>query len=285
MIEGHIMARSYGILFIAILLLISSHTFAQTKEIAITIDDLPFVGTTHNKPGNLRREKERFMRIVDSLNKHQVTATGFVVAGTIEQDQWSLLEAFKDTGSVIANHTYTHLNLNTNNADRYISDIAKADKVLEPLMSGTKFFRYPYLAEGKGQKKEEVRNYLLENKYVIAPVTIDSKDFKFNARLLNVNWRSRQNHIPSIKRQYLNYMWRQTERAERKAGDKPIKQILLIHANYLNSYAMDDIIQMYKDKGYTFITLEEALEDNQAQVIEVSTKPKPEEEKEESSWF
>lgn len=232
---------------------------AETKEIAITIDDLPFVGTTHNKPGNLRREKERFMLMLESIKKHQVPAVGFVVAGTIEKDQWQLLEAFHDAGLTIGNHTHTHANLNRTPAQKYIDDIAKADHVLEPLMKGPKFFRYPYLAEGNGSTKEKVREFLWQNNYIIAPVTVDSKDFKFNQRLLSIHWRSRQNHINRIKNQYLNYIWKQTIRAEKIAGDKPIKQILLIHANYLNAYVMDDLIQMYKDKGYTFITLEEAL--------------------------
>ena len=238
----------------------------QTKEIAITIDDLPFVGTTHNKPGNLRREKERFMLMLESIKKHNIPAVGFVVAGTIEKDQWQLLESFHQAGLTIGNHTHTHANLNRTSAEKYINDIAKADQVLEPLMQGPKFFRYPYLAEGKGTTKEQVQAYLWQNNYIIAPVTIDSKDFKFNQRLLSIHWRSRQKHINRIKNQYLNYMWRQTLRAERLSGDKQESQILLIHANYLNAYVMDDLIQMYKDKGYTFITLEKALK---------SASPKP----------
>ena len=41
---------------------------------------------------------------------------------------------------------------------------------------------------------------------------------------------------------------------------KPVKQIILLHANLLNSHFLGDIIQMYRDHGYKFITLEEALE-------------------------
>ena len=240
-------------------LFLNVHAYANTKEIAITIDDLPFVGTTHNKPGNLRRERERFMLMLDSIKKHQVPAVGFVVAGTIEKDQWQLLEAFHNAGLTIGNHTHTHKNLNQTSADRYIDDIAKADEVLKPLMTDQKFFRYPYLAEGKGNTKGQVQQFLWQNDYVIAPVTVNTKDFKFNQKLLSIHWRSRPSHINRIKKQYLHYTWQQTKKAERLAGDKPIKQILLIHANYLNAYALDDLIQMYKDKGYTFITLDEAL--------------------------
>lgn len=40
---------------------------------------------------------------------------------------------------------------------------------------------------------------------------------------------------------------------------KSSKQILLIHANILNSYLLGDILEMYKKNGYKFISLTEAL--------------------------
>ncbi len=244
----------------------SSMAFAQNREITITIDDLPFVGSTHNKPGNLRREHERFMNMMNALIEYKVPATGFVISGTIEKDQWQLLQQFHDEGFVIGNHTHRHKNLNTSNAESYIEDIERTDKVLAPLMPGKKFFRYPYLAEGAGDKKEQVRRFLAENNYIIAPVTVDTKDFKFNAQILAIHWRSRPNHLERIKRNYLSYIWKQTLRAERIAENKygkPMPQILLIHANYLNSHVMADIIELYKQNGYTFISLEKALNEYQ----------------------
>ncbi|AHE67529.1 putative xylanase/chitin deacetylase [Legionella oakridgensis ATCC 33761 = DSM 21215] len=258
-------------LFLCVLI---SPIFAQVHEIAITIDDLPFVGTTHNKPGNLQREQERFMKIMQSLIDHQVPATGFVVGGTIEQGQWQLLEDFKKAGFVIGNHTYSHANLNRTNPKQYINDIARADQILTPLMSKPKYFRYPYLAEGKGEAKQEVQNFLIENDYIIAPVTIDSKDFRFNEQLLAINWRERNKYLNQIKKRYLDYIWQQTLRAEKKSQDKPVsKQILLIHANLLNSHAMGDIIQMYKDHGYQFVSLSEVLSPTDASTSTASSIP------------
>lgn len=269
--EWRAMIKYFRFFAIMLLLIVSYQSIAQTREIAITIDDLPFVGTTHSKPGNLRREKERFLSIMQSLIDNNVPATGFVVSGSIEKDQWQLLEAFQNSGFTIGNHTHTHKNLNRTNPEQYINDIAKADKILSPLMTSHKYFRYPYLAEGKAESKQQVREYLSNNQYIIAPVTVDSKDFQFNARLLAIHWRNRNQHLNRIKREYLNYIWRQTVRAEKRANGKPVKQILLLHANLLNSHFMGDIIKMYKDKGYTFITLTEALNDTNLKMDD--TKP------------
>jgi peptidoglycan/xylan/chitin deacetylase (PgdA/CDA1 family) len=253
------MSKPVSFCLILFFFLFSLSASSHTREIVITIDDLPFVGTTNNKPGNLQRESDRFMKIMQALVDNNVPAVGFVVAGTIERGQWQLLEQFQKAGFVIGNHTYSHNSLNSTDAKKYMDDIARADQVLAPLLSGTKYFRYPYLAEGKGSSKEQVHEFLAQNNYIIAPVTIDSKDFQFNAQLLAINWRNRDKGVIGIKRRYLDYIWKQTLRAEKIAHDKPVKQILLIHANLLNSYCLGDIIKMYKDNGYEFVSINDAL--------------------------
>jgi hypothetical protein len=42
---------------------------------------------------------------------------------------------------------------------------------------------------------------------------------------------------------------------------RPIKQILLLHANELNADNFDALAQLIKARGYRFITLDEALSD------------------------
>lgn len=255
------------------LFLFISNCFAQEqiREIAITIDDLPLVASKMNNPGNQQRATERFNKLIEALVKNNVPATGFVIAGAIEKGQLAFLEAFKNAGFELGNHTYSHYNLNRMKAEKYIADVDKADVILSPLMSSPKYFRYPYLAEGNSQSKPLVLNYLKEHDYVIAPVTIDSKDFQFNERLYHVPFRQREAYILNkMKSQYLAYIWAATLKAEKKAKGQPVKHILLIHANLLNSYVLDDIIQMYKKNGYTFISLAEALK-NPASAITAPT--------------
>lgn len=235
------------------LIFISTITFANDKEICITIDDLPFVGASS------ARGQIGFNKIVQALIDEQVPATGFVIAGAIAKGQWQLLENFQRQGFTIGNHTYTHPSLAEIGAEKYINEISKADKRLTPLMPDKKYFRYPYLDEGHGKSRHRVKEFLEENQYIVAPVTIDSKDFIFNKQLLAFNWHNRLNHLNKIKERYLNYILKQTEIAERMSNGKPVKQILLIHSNLLNSYAISDVIQFFKEHGYHFITLEEAL--------------------------
>lgn len=228
-----------------------------------------------NTPGNQQRASARFNKIIEALVESKVPATGFIIAGAIAKGQWAFLEAFRKAGFGLGNHTYSHLSLNHMGADKYIADVDKADKILAPLLTEPKYFRYPYLAEGNKTAKPKVLHYLDEKHYAVAPVTIDSKDFRFNEQLYHVPYRSRVAYIDKLKGRYLAYIWHQTERAEQRARGQPVKQILLIHANLLNSYVLADIIQMYKKNGYTFITLTEALK-NPAPALTLPASDQPE---------
>lgn len=244
--------------------LLSTFTIAQEREIAITIDDLPFVGFCGNNTAKLKRQEERFMKILQTLTDNQIPATGFIIAGAIEKGQWEWLERFRNSGMSLGNHTYSHKSLNNMPASKYIDDVDRADKILAPLFTEKKYFRFPYLAEGKGDKKKQVYHYLSKNSYTIAPVTIDTKDFLFNQQLYAIPYRLRSQNLPRMKQRYLAYIEKQTRFAEKQdlAEGRPSKHILLLHANLLNSYFLSDVIDFYKQRNYRFITLEEALSES-----------------------
>lgn len=238
------------------------HSFAAVREIALTIDDLPFVGANNQNARSIKRSNDRIQAIIQTLIDHKIPATGFIIGEALVKEQRPLLEELHANGFALGNHTYTHKNLNRLSAKTYIEDIDRADKKLASLMTTPKYFRYPYLAEGTGSKKQAVQDYLAKHNYVIAPVTIDSKDYNFNAQLLSIPWQRRAAAIKSIKARYLAYIWNQTLKAEAQAARNPEharKQIILVHANLLNSHLLGDVIDMYQKNSYVFIPLSEAI--------------------------
>ncbi len=42
---------------------------------------------------------------------------------------------------------------------------------------------------------------------------------------------------------------------------RPIKHVLLLHMNYVNAMYLDDLLQRFREDGWSFITFEEALQD------------------------
>ncbi len=246
------MFKKYLLLALALISL-TNISFAQKRLLAVTIDDLPFVGDSKNFHLNM---------IIDAIKASSVPATGFVIAKEVTANNLPTLQKFHDAGLGLGNHTMSHANLNRLSADRYIQEIAEADKILSPVLTEPKYFRYPYLVMGDGFKKERVMHYLSSKNYQIAPISIDSKDFVFNQLLLSVPESERRHFLTVLKPCYLDFIWQQTLKAEEHSRyiRKPSQaQILLIHANLLNAYVLPDIINLFKQNGFSFVSLEEAL--------------------------
>lgn len=231
-----------------------THSLSATKKlIAITIDDLPFVGEYRNFHLNM---------MIETMKREQVPATGFIIASEVRKDNWEILHKFRDAGFGLGNHTLTHANLGRLSPKAYRREIQEADALLTPVLTQPKYFRYPYLSMSSGKKREDILCFLAKKHYQVAPITVDSKDFAFNQRLFAVPELERRAYLEELKPFYIDFIRQQTLRAEEHNAyhhNTQQAQILLIHANLLNAYVLPDIISMYKEIGYTFVSLEEAL--------------------------
>ncbi len=255
--------KKYSLIALLLILAFANNSFAQKRIMAITIDDLPFVGESQNFHLNM---------IIDAFKAGEVPATGFVIAREVTTQNLPTLRKFQEAGLGLGNHTLSHANLNKMSPEAYIQDIATADRILSPVMTEPKFFRYPYLVMGAGNKKDKVIRYLNSKNYQIAPISIDSKDFIFNQLLLSVPQNERRKFLEVLKPCYLDFIWQQTLKAEEHTRyiRKPDQaQILLIHANLLNAYVLPDIINLFKQNGFAFVSLENALKNTD----EVETPP------------
>lgn len=261
--------KKHFLLAVFFLSVLTNLGFAQKRNLAITIDDLPFVGESKNFHLDM---------IINAIKTNNVPVTGFVIAGEIGTKNWQMLHKFRDAGLGLGNHTLTHKNLNRVDSDSYIQEIEAADKILLPVITEPKYFRYPYLAMSDGSKKEKVLHYLTSKNYQIAPITIDSRDFVFNQLLLAVPENERRGFLSVLKPCYLNFIWQQTLKAEehnRSAHKTEQAQILLIHANLLNAYVLPDIINLYKQNGFQFVSLGDALESFREPTKQPEKKQKP----------
>lgn len=247
------MSKLFTLLSLLCFIGFSESSLAEQRDIALTIDDLPFVGEQKNFHLNM---------IIDTFVAEEVPVTGFVIAGNVLPDNWPVLEKFKEAGLGIGNHTWSHANARQVSTNAYIQQIESADKRLAPLLTKPKYFRYPYLAMGEGTKKVDIKTYLSSQHYHIAPITIDSQDFVFNQLLLSVPEAERRHFLDVLRPCYLDFIWQQTLKAEASSqlNQKDNKaQILLIHSNLLNAYVLPDIINLYREHGFNFITLKQAL--------------------------
>ncbi len=261
---------------VSVVLVSSTAIFAQTRRIAVTIDDLPVVST--RKDIATRRTITR--GLLDRIKKQKIPAIGFVNENKLYTDdkrdeaQVDLLRMWLDAGLELGNHTFSHMSLHDNPLDVYESDILKGEIITKEIMSDRgmkpRYFRHPFLWTGLSLDiKHDLGEFLKKHGYTIAPVTVDNADYIFARAYDNAFDKGDKTMLKKIGAAYVPYMeskldyW---ERQSQKTLGRDMSQILLMHANRLNSVYVGDLAKMMKKRGYRFVSLEEALKDEAYQL-------------------
>jgi len=247
---------------------LSRESGVSGRTMAVTVDDLP-VGM----PGRYTIEEQQQItrRILSTLSAHEVPAIGFVnedkleVQGEVDPARVALLESWIDAGFELGNHGYSHLDLNRVSPDKWEADVLRGEVTLRPLLAkhgkALRYFRHPFLRTGRSlEVKRRTEGFLSRHGYEIAPVTIDNQEWRFGQSYADAG----DDEALRLKlgTAYVDYMLAMVEYYEQQSiaivGEE-IPQILLIHAYALNADWLDRLLQKIEERGYRFITLEEAM--------------------------
>ncbi len=241
------------------------------RQVAITIDDLPRGGDG----GPYDRATVRAMteRLLRPFREQKIPVIGFVNAGRHVKDSAELrdvLNLWMDVGAELGNHSYSHLDINEVPLDAYTADILRGEPAIRDALEarGRKlvFYRHPYLHTGNtAEVKERLQAFLNEHGYRVAPVTLDDGDYEYAALYTKPQFRRR------VRREYIPYMESVVAFFESRSVEvtgHEVSQILLIHASQLNADLMPKLLDMFKRRGYAFVTLEQALQDPAYQLPE-----------------
>ena len=245
-------------------------TNGQTKEIAITIDDLPLNG----KQFELTRLQAMTDKLLTAIKRQQVPVVGFVNESLLyvpgETDgRIALLRQWANAGVELGNHTFAHVGFKDTPIGQYEDDFVRGEAVTRAIMkekgSTPRYFRHPFLQMGPTLELEQsFEKFIAERGYRTAPITIDIFDWMFRLAYADAITRHDTEAAKRIAEEYLKFADVKFDFCERVANElfgRPIKHILLLHANELNADNLDRLIAVFKARGYRFISLEEALTD------------------------
>jgi peptidoglycan/xylan/chitin deacetylase (PgdA/CDA1 family) len=245
---------------------------AQNKrEIAITIDDLPVVSTRTD----LKNRQLITRKLLAQIKRQRVPVIGFVnenklySGGKVDEQQVDLLRSWLDAGLELGNHTYSHRSLNTIPLDEYEADFLRGETITKRLLGehgrSIRYFRHPFLQTGGTLEiKASFNDFLKAHGYAIAPVSIDNSDYIFSRAYDNAFDKHDKALMKKVGAAYVPYMESKLEYWERqstKLFGREINQVLLIHANFINSDYLAELIRMFRRRGYTTVDLDTALKD------------------------
>jgi peptidoglycan/xylan/chitin deacetylase (PgdA/CDA1 family) len=247
------------------------HQARGRREVAITFDDLPLQPPIRDPVAiNMITRK-----LLGRLVANGVSAVGFVNEGELyengraDEARVAVLKMWLDAGQELGNHTFSHCDLNSTSLNTYLDDILRGELITKELLyeRGMKmnFFRHPYLHTGiEIGAKCSVEEFLSARGYEIAPVTTTSQEWAFARVYDEAKIRGDRRIMRRISEAYIPYMEEVFKYAESISVELigyEIKQALLLHASALNADYFDDLARMIKGRGYSFIELSRALED------------------------
>lgn len=260
--------------FILMLTLLTGTSVGQQvpkRYVAITFDDLPVVCRCENDAERM----EITEKLIATFKKYKMPILGVVNEqklesnGSVDPARVALLQKWLEAGFELGNHGYSHKNINEISFEEYKNEILKGERVTRALAKKAalpyRFYRHPYLSAGDNlQIRQDLDTFLRSHNYVIAPNTITYQDYTFSGAYDAALRKNDTQLAERIREAYLPYTLSRWEAAEKQSialFGREIKQILMVHANRINADAFDEVAKAMQDRGYIFISIDEAMKD------------------------
>jgi len=265
-------------------MLTSAGAAADQRRVAVTFDDLP-IATSVEKDQATRRKIT--LRLLQTIVERDIPAIGFVnetglqANAMLSEPRVDLLRLWLAAGLELGNHSFSHFDLHNTDLDEFKADVLRGQTVTSKLLAERgqtmAYFRHPYLHTGRSlDTKHKFEEFLAENGYQVAPVTIDNSEWIF-ARAYDLALLAGDTGLAEqVGIEYVAYMLKMFEFYEGQSSllfDRNISHVLLLHANALNSTWFGTLADSLSDKGYAFISLTEALQDPAYQSPDTFTGP------------
>jgi len=175
------------------------------------------------------------------------------------------LKRYRDAGHFIGNHTCSHLRLDDVGFDKFSNDASKGDTLLNTLFMSQKYFRFPFLNEGKNEQlRDQMRKWLLENRYRNGSVSIDNDDYIFSFKINQAKARGRTIDYKKVEVLFLKHLIGAVnfydQLATKSLAYSP-KHVLLLHEMDATVMFIDSLVKALRNDGWKIIGIDEAYKD------------------------
>jgi len=257
----------FASLILPLLTRLQTPSTTPTKEVAITIDDLPFVSESSDFESALNNTK----LLLKPFKEAHLPIACFVIGSDFEQfssaERKRLYRCWQDVGAEFGNHTWTHADFDKVSLEHYENEILQADRSMKRDLGVSKvsYFRSPYLNDGPDHAKKNGLQWFLQAKgFREAPVTLDTEDWQFATpydRAFIKGDKALMKRLDAAYMPYMNSMVEFFEGISQQVFDRKCALIYLLHANRLTAKKMPEVLAMLKRRGYKIVSLDRALQD------------------------
>ena len=257
------------------IILVATSALSQTpkldRQVAVTIDDLPSGVADRLPAADITRMTTK---LLTTLRDQKIPVVGFVnekklyKPGEVDE-RIKALQMWLDYGFELGNHTFSHMSLNQRELKDWEDDVIQGESVTRMLLAPHKmklrYFRHPYLDTGRDlETRRKAEEFLAQRGYRVAPITLDGWDWAFAGIYEDARKRNDNEMQQKIVKDYVSYhdsVFAYSEQEALKVVGYEPKQILLLHASTLEADHVGELLDVLRQRGYRFITLEQALSD------------------------
>jgi peptidoglycan/xylan/chitin deacetylase (PgdA/CDA1 family) len=233
---------------------------AVSQSIALTFDDGSDMADNTGLTAAERNEA-----ILAQLAKAHLKSILFVTRTDTNAIRNELIRAWGAAGHQIGNHTSTHPSFDDVSLAEYEQEFQLCDQAIRDMPGFAPKFRFPYLNEGDTlEKRDGFRAFLDSTHYKTGPVSVDASDWYYSQRLsARLQKNPRAARLP-YRDAYLRHLYDRAQYYDglsRTVLGRSVAHVLLLHHNLVNALFLKDVIQMFRDKGWTVIDSETAFRD------------------------
>jgi peptidoglycan/xylan/chitin deacetylase (PgdA/CDA1 family) len=235
-------------------------SLAAGQSIALTFDDGPDMADNIGLSA-----AERNTAILSQLADARIKSILFVTRTDADTNRNDLIRQWGAVGHQIGNHTATHPDFEKTNLADYEREFRACDVAIRDMPGFTRRFRFPYLKEGNTvAKRDGFRAFLDSNGYKPGPVSVDASDWYYSKRLSDRLTREPNADRAPYRDAYLRHLYDRVQYYDglsRAVLGRSVAHVLLLHHNLINALYLKDVVQMFRDKGWTLIDSETAFQD------------------------
>lgn len=246
--------RALAVAFAALMSLPFAVTPARAFDLAITLDDLPWSGPDAEALSVLPPW-------LAALRDAPIPLTGFAIcerAGKLPAE----LQAWRDAGVEIANHSHAHRDFNALSLAAWRDDTASCQRALGAHGDVPRFYRFPRLHSGDtAARRDGAARYLGTLGLRGAPVSVDTADWLLAEGYRTLATPAQRERAGAV---FVDHVLRSLRHARRTAQERYGREpahILLLHANALVASQWSTLIDALRREGAQFVALKQALAD------------------------
>lgn len=183
--------------------------------------------------------------------------------------QADTVRLWRDTGFEIGIGGYKHIWFYDTPVEDYIANVEKNERIVKQILAEKnltpRYFSYPYLNTGKTtDDKNRFENWLAGRGLKSVKYTIDNQEWMYSYAYdaaLNNGDKSAANQI---RREFLDYMSKMFDHYEAYSAEmfgRDINQTMVLTTSRLVAESADELYGMIENRGYRFVSMDEAQAD------------------------